>query len=69
MTVDLIIKKVEAEKDVAPRFGSYRLYSFLMELLNDPQKVRDILLNEFNFTKTDASNVASRYNHYNRTKA
>jgi hypothetical protein len=69
MTVDLILRKVEAEKDVSSRFGIYRLYSFLMDQLNDPKKVRSILLNEYNYTKTDASNVASRYNHYNRTKA
>lgn len=69
MTVDLIVKKVEAEKDVAPRFGIYRLYSFLMDQLNDPKEVRHLLLNEFNYTRTEASLVASRYNHYKRTKA
>ncbi|AUD62501.1 hypothetical protein BK010_02465 [Tenericutes bacterium MO-XQ] len=69
MTVDLILRKVEAEKDVAPRFGIYRLYSFLMDQLNDPDKVRSLLLNEYNYTKTDASLVASRYRYYQSKKA
>jgi len=69
MTVDLILRKVEAEKDVAPRFGIYRLYSFLMDQLNDPDEVRELLLNEYNYTKTDASLVASRYRYYQSKKA
>lgn len=69
MRVDLILRKVEAERDAAPSFGDYRLYSFLMSLVDDPQKVRSLLLNEFHFTKTEATMVASRYRHYKSKKA
>jgi len=69
MTVDLILRKVEAEKDVSPRFGNFRLYSFLMELLNDPDEVRSILINEYKISKTDAANVASKYRYYHSKKA
>ena len=69
MDANLIIRKVEAEKDVAPSFGIYRLYSFLMKLTNDPNRTRRIMIHIFGYSKTDATNVASRYNYHNRTKA
>lgn len=69
MTVDLIVKKVEAEKDVSSSFGEFKLYSFIMFLIDNPIKTRKILIEYFGFTKTRATRVASRYNYYNRNKA
>lgn len=69
MTVDLIVKKVKAEKDVSNSFGDFKLYSFIMFLIDNPIKTRRILIEYFGFTKTRATRVASRYNHYQRTKA
>jgi hypothetical protein len=68
MTMSLIIKKVEAEKDVVPSFGVYRLYSFVMSMTNNPKIARAIAL-EFGYTKTDATRAAARYRNYRSNRA
>lgn len=67
MGLDLLKKKIEAEKDVAPSFGVYRLYSFVMSMINNP-KIARILALEYH-TKTEVTRAQARYNHYNRNKA
>jgi hypothetical protein len=69
MKLELLKKKIEAERDVVPSMGIYRLYSFIMSLINDPRIARAFLINEYGYNKTDATRVASRYNYHNRNKA
>lgn len=69
MTYDLLKKKLEAEKDVTSNMGIYKTYSFLMEVTSyNSELVRDFML-ELGISKTEATRVASRFNHYNRTKS
>lgn len=66
MGIDLLLKKIEAEKDVAPSFGPYRVYSFAMMLTNSP-KIARILALQF-FPKTQVTRAQSAYK-YNQSKA
>jgi hypothetical protein len=67
MEIDLLRKKVEAEVDIKPTAGPYKIYSFTMSIIKNPTTARQIA--EEYFSKTRVTRARSRYNHYNRTKA
>ena len=69
VTHELLKKKVVAEIELYPNgIGEYKLYSFLMQILNDERQVRKFMLAE-GYTRTETTNVKSRYDYYNRNKA
>jgi hypothetical protein len=67
MKIDLLKRKVEAEVDIRPTAGPYKIYSFAMSIINNPKIARLIALDYY--PKTRVTRAQSRYNHYNRTKA
>ncbi len=62
MRIDLLLKKIEAEKDVAPSFGPYRAYSFAMMLTNSPKLSRTLALQFFPKTLVTRAQAAYKYN-------
>ena len=67
MEIDLLRKKVEAEVDIKPSAGPYKIFSFAMSIIRNPTIAREIA--EEYFSKTRVTRAISRFNHYNRTKA
>jgi len=61
----MIRKKLEAEKDAYDKpLGVYKVFSFLMQIVNDREKVRTFMLSE-GYTKTELSRTQSKFYKYN----
>ncbi|HOI84891.1 MAG TPA: hypothetical protein PLP48_02320 [Acholeplasmataceae bacterium] len=67
MSTDLLRKKYQAEVEAYKKIGLYKRYSFLLKLSGDHLTARQVLL-EDNFTRTQITNVKSKYDHYNKKK-
>jgi len=69
MTLDLLKRKYEAEMSIYSNPGVYKRYSFLMELLNNHEKVREFMLQE-GYSKTELTRTRSDFTrHTTRSKA
>jgi hypothetical protein len=65
VTDSLLRKKLDAEKDAYDKpLGTYKVFSFLMQIVNDHQQVRRFMQSE-GYSKTEICRTQSKYLKYN----
>ena len=65
MNDGLLKRKLEAEKDAYDKpIGVYKVFSFLMGIVNNHEKVRNFMLSE-GYTRTELCRTQSKYLKYN----